>query len=168
MVKQKIFCTGVVMLYSYIMVPNKVLQEGIKAPALLSEKDLQHYAGRAGTARKAGIEAYLETVFPGRSRAISCLTEQVPDTGSRKIREFKKLRECFCFSEEILKDAQIVEAVWLIDGDNVNPAAGLDFSSPAWETVRDDDDLFFKRIRHYMLVLKNGFLPAGYIKKASD
>jgi len=46
--------------------------------------------------------------------------------------------------------------------------SGLDFSSPAWETVRDDDDIFFKRIRHYMLVLKNGFLPSEYIKKASD
>lgn len=156
------------MLYSYIIVPNKVLREGIKAPVLLNEQELRHYAGRAGTTRKAGIEAYLETVFPGRSRAISCLTEQVPDTGSRKIREFKKLRECFCFSEEILKNKEIVDSVWLIDGDDINPAADLDFSSPAWETVRDDDDLFFKRIRHYMLVLKNGFLPPGYIKKASD
>ena len=156
------------MLYSYIIVPNKVLREGIKAPFLLNEQELRHYAGRAGTTRKAGIEAYLETVFPGRSRAISCLTERVPDTGCRKIREFKRLRECFCFSEEILKNKEIVDSVWLIDGDNIPPAAGLDFSSPAWETVRDDDDLFFKRIRHYMLVLKNGFLPPGYIKKASD
>lgn len=156
------------MLYSYIIVPNKVLREGIKAPVLLNEQELRHYAGRAGTTRKAGIEAYLETVFPGRSRAISCLTERVPDTGCRKIREFKKLRECFCFSEEILKNKEIVDSVWLIDGDNITPAADLDFSSPAWETVRDDDDLFFKRIRHYMLVLKNGFLPPGYIKKASD
>ncbi len=156
------------MLYSYIIVPNKVLREGIKAPVLLNEQELRHYAGRAGTTRKAGIEAYLETVFPGRSRAISCLTERVPDTGCRKIREFKRLRECFCFSEEILKNKEIVDSVWLIDGDDINPAADLDFSSPAWETVRDDDDLFFKRIRHYMLVLKNGFLPPGYIKKASD
>lgn len=156
------------MLYSYIIVPNKVLREGIKAPFLLNEQELRHYAGRAGTTRKAGIEAYLETVFPGRSRAISCLTERVPDTGCRKIREFKRLRECFCFSEEILKNKEIVDSVWLIDGDNITPAAGLDFSSPAWETVRDDDDLFFKRIRHYMLVLKNGFLPPEYIKKASD
>lgn len=156
------------MLYSYIIVPNKVLREGIKAPVLLNEQELRHYAGRVGTTRKAGIEAYLETVFPGRSRAISCLTERVPDTGCRKIREFKRLRECFFFSEEILKNKEIVDSVWLIDGDDINPAADLDFSSPAWETVRDDDDLFFKRIRHYMLVLKNGFLPPGYIKKASD
>lgn len=156
------------MLYSYIFVPNKVLQEGIKAPVLLSEQDLRHYAGRAGTFRKDGIEAYLETIFPGRSRAISCLTERIPDTGCRKIREFKRLRECFCFSEEILKNTQIVESVWQIDGDDIQPATCLDFSSPAWETVRDDDDIFFKRIRHYMPVLKNGFLPSEYIKKASD
>lgn len=100
------------MLYSYIIVPNKVLREGIKAPFLLNEQELRHYAGRAGTTRKAGIEAYLETVFPGRSRAISCLTERVPDTGCRKIREFKRLRECFCFSEEILK----IRKLWILSG----------------------------------------------------
>lgn len=156
------------MLYSYIFIPNNVLTEGLKSPVLLDEEMLRHYTGRAGTCRKGGIEAYLETVFPGRSRAISCLTEQAPDTGCRKIREFKRLRECFCFSEEILKNPQIVESVWQIDGDDIQPVSGLDFSSPAWETVRDDDNVFFKRIRHYMLVLKNGFLPPEYIKKASD
>lgn len=159
---------GVAMLYSYIFIPNNVLTEGLKSPALLGEERLRHYAGRAGTCGKDGIVAYLETIFPGRSRAISCLTERAPDTGCRKIREFKRLRECFCFSEEILKNPQIVESVWRIDGDDVRQAVCLDFSSPAWETVRDDDDVFFKRIRHYMLVLKNGFLPPEYIKKASD
>lgn len=74
----------------------------------------------------------------------------------------------FLFFRRNSENKEIVDSVWLIDGDNITPAAGLDFSSPAWETVRDDDDLFFKRIRHYMLVLKNGFLPPGYIKKASD
>ena len=67
-----------------------------------------------------------------------------------------------------LKNPQIVESVWRIDGDDMRQVSGLDFSSPAWETVRDDDNVFFKRIRHYMLVLKNGFLPPEYIKKASD
>ena len=156
------------MLYSYIFIPNNVLTEGLKSPVLLDEEMLRQYTGRAGTCRKGGIEAYLETVFPGRSRAISCLTEQAPDTGCRKIREFKRLRECFCFSEEILKNPQIVESVWRIDGDDMRQVSGLDFSSPAWETVREDDNVFFKRIRHYMLVLKNGFLPPEYIKKASD
>ena len=130
------------MLYSYIFIPNNVLTEGLKSPVLLDEEMLRHYTGRAGTCRKGGIEAYLETVFPGRSRAISCLTEQAPDTGCRKIRESKRLRECFCFSEEILKHPQIVESVWRIDGDDMRRVSGLDFSSPAWETVRDDDKSF--------------------------
>lgn len=88
------------MLYSYIIVPNKVLREGIKAPFLLNEQELRHYAGRAGTTRKAGIEAYLETVFPGRSRAISCLTERVPDTGCRKFGNLKGCGNVFVFPKK--------------------------------------------------------------------
>ena len=89
------------MLYSYITFPNDVLEKGIKAPVLLEEHQLVHYAQRAGTFKKEGIVEYLETVFKGRSRAISCLTEPVPDLKSRKIQGFKKWRDCFCFSEDI-------------------------------------------------------------------
>ena len=155
------------MLYSYIAIPNDVLENGIKSPLLSDETRLRHYAQRAGSVRKSKIIACLETVFPGRSRAISCLTEQAPDTGCRKIREFKKLRDCFCFPEDILNDPEIVESVWLFDEEKIERVTCLDFSKLAWETVQDDDDVFFKRIRHYMLVLKNGFLPPEYIKKAS-
>ena len=155
------------MLYSYITVTNDVSETGIKAPVLLKENQLSHYAQRAGTFKKAKILDYLETIFPRRSRAISCLTEQMPDTGCRKIREFKKRRECFCFSENLLNNHEIVEAVWVFDGDRIEQVHQLDFSKLAWESVQDDDDLFFKRIRHYMFVLNKGFLPVEYIKKAS-
>ena len=106
------------MLYSYILKSNDVLINGIKAPILSDAAFLSHYAARAKSAEKEKIIAYLETVFPGRSRAISCLTEQIPDSNSRKLIGFKVLRDCFAFSSDIIKDTQIVEAVWCAENNN--------------------------------------------------
>lgn len=155
------------MLYTYVTKPNTVETEGIKSPVLINEDLLQHYASRAGSARKREILSYLETVFPGRSRAISCLTEKIPDLNSRKLQGFKNSRECFCFSKDILYDTDIIESVWLFDGDVLKQVKTIDFSPLPWRDIHDDDNVFFKRIRHYMLVLKSGVLSAEHIKKAS-
>ena len=156
------------MLYSYILKPNDVLINGIKAPVLSDAAFLTHYTGRAGSAEKEKIIAYLETVFHGRSRAVSCLTERIPDLNSRKLQGFKALRECFTFSPDIIKDTQIVEAVWCAENGTFRQVDSLDFSPLPWETINDEDDVFFARIRHYMLVLKQGYLPPEYIKRASE
>lgn len=156
------------MLYSYLLKANDVLTNGLKAPVLLEASLLSHYAARAGSAEKEKIIAYLETVFSGRSRAISCLTEQVPDLNSRKLQGFKALRECFVFSQEIIRNTEIVEAVWCAENGTFRQVDALDFSPLPWETINDEDDVFFARIRHYMLVLKQGYLPPEYIKRASE
>ncbi|MBR1945630.1 MAG: hypothetical protein IJ846_05000 [Alphaproteobacteria bacterium] len=156
------------MLYSYILKPNDVLINGIKAPILIDEKRLAHYAARAESEKKEQILAYLETVFSGRSRAVSCLTEKVPDLNSRKLQGFKALRECFSFSSRIIKEPHIVEAVWCVENGTFRQVGELDFSSLAWKTIRDDDNVFFAKIRHYMLVLKQGYIPPEYVKRASE
>ena len=156
------------MLYTYILKPNDVLENGIKAPVLIKEGLLSHYAIRAKSSAKQDIVNYLETVFQGRSRAISCLTEQIPDLNRRKLRGFKELRECFEFPEDIIKNKEIVEAVWCVENGVFSQADAMDFSSLTWESVQDGDNVFFAKIRHYMLVLKQGYLPAQYIKRASD
>ena len=156
------------MLYSYHLKANDVLTNGIKAPVLLDGALLSHYVARAGAAEKEKIVAYLETVFPGRSRAVSCLTERVPDLNSQKLQGFKALRECFTFSPDIIKDTQIVEAVWCAENGTFRQVDALDFSPLPWETINDEDDVFFARIRHYMLVLKKGYIPPEYIKRASE
>lgn len=156
------------MLYSYILKRNDVPARGLKAPVLLDEKLLSHYAARAGSAEKEQILAYLETVFSGRSRAVSCLTEKAPDLNSRKLQGFKALRECFSFSSRIIKEPHIVEAVWCVENGTFRQVGELDFSPLAWETIRDDDDVFFAKIRHYMLVLKQGYIPPEYVKRASE
>lgn len=155
------------MLYTYILKNNDVLTAGLKSPVLLDEGLLSHYARRAGTTRKDGILAWLETIFPGRSRAVSCLTEPVPETTSvQKLNGFVALRDCFVFPESLTRDPEIVEAVWLFDGDTIRRAGGPEKDPPLdWSSVRDDDDVFFKRIRHYMLVLKKGVIDPSLIAR---
>lgn len=156
------------MLYSYILKPNDVLINGIKSPILQDAALLSHYAARAGSAEKEKIVAYLEKVFSGRSRAVSCLTEQAPDLNCRKVQGFKSLRECFAFSSDILKNPEIVEAVWCAENGAFRQVDALDFSPLPWKTINDEDDIFFARIRHYMLVLKKGYIPPEYLKRASE
>ncbi|MBR1778725.1 MAG: hypothetical protein IJ752_09130 [Alphaproteobacteria bacterium] len=155
------------MLYSYILKPNDVLINGLKAPVLLDERAQSHYAVRAGSSKKAEIIAYLETVFPGRSRAVSCLTERISDSDSRKLQGFKNLRDCYVFSSDIMQNPEIVEAVWRVENGSFKQAEEIDFSPLVWENIRDDDDVFFAKIRHYMLILKQGYIPPEYIKRAS-
>lgn len=156
------------MLYTYILKPNDVLENGIKAPVSIKEELLSHYAMRAKSNSKRDIVNYLETVFQGRSKAISCLTEQIPDLNCRKLSGFKALRECFEFPADIIENKEIVEAVWCVENGVFRKTNSFDFSVLPWETVQDGDDVFFAKIRHYMLVLKQGCLPAQYIKRASD
>ena len=156
------------MLYSYILKPNDVLTNGLKAPVLLDASLLSHYVVRAESSEKEKIIAYLETVFSGRSRAVSCLTEPAPDFNSRKLQGFKALRECFVFSSEIIRNTGIVEAVWCAENGTFRQVESLDFSPLPWEMINDEDDIFFARIRHYMLVLKQSYIPPEYLKRASE
>lgn len=157
------------LLYTYILHPNDVLTAGLKSPVLMPAASLAHYAGRAGCGDKEAVMRYLESVFPGRSRAVSFLTERAPQTENKKISGFCMLRDCFMCNADVLEKSGRIEAVYCCDGAKVSRLeswAEMDFSPLAWDTVREDDAVFFFRIRHYMLVLKNGFLPPEYMAGA--
>lgn len=156
-------------LYTYILYPNDVLSAGLKSPVLMPAEMLGHYAGRAGSPEKRDIIRYLESIFPGRSRAVSFLTERAPETENRKIKGFAERRQCFMCRLDFLQQSGAAEAVYCCDGGRISRLddwAEIDFSALAWDTVREDDRIFFQRIRHYMLVLKEGLLSAEYILKA--
>lgn len=155
-------------LYTYILTPNDVMKNGLKAPILQPEENLRHYSSRANSTNKEDILSWLETVFSGRSRAISFLTEPVPKTDNSKVRGFAEQRDAFCFPVDILRDETIVESIYGVDGENVfrlKTIAEIDFSPLAWQAVRENDKVFFKHIRHYMAVLKQGFISSEWLKR---
>lgn len=63
-------------LYHYAPLKNTVLTEGLLSVSRIST-DLKAYAHRAGSEDRQEILNWLDNTFPGRSRAISVLTEPI-------------------------------------------------------------------------------------------
>ena len=77
--------------------------------------------------------------------------------------------------DELLKDG-IVEAVYCKDGSDAGGAnenfakiSGdeIDFSPLPWHKCSREKGLLYAVIRHYLLVLKEGYIPAEYITQES-
>ena len=164
-------------LYVYIPRPNTVQRHGVYAPSNAPFEKVQHYVKR--TAEYYSIDEldvdhkkimqYLETWFHGRSRAISVLTEPIPDTASERILEFRNMSDCITLpSFEELKKYNIAEACYLsVDGGKDKKVDGPDYSPVNWK--QDKTPQFrFKGIRHYFIVLKSGVVPAKYCTIGND
>lgn len=160
-------------LYHYAPKGNTVLQDGILC-AMKAPQDLKHYADRAGTKDKEGIRKWLESTFEGRSRSVSVLTDPVKWEGNDP--NLKKWADLDLFSFELddLISNGVVEAIWCKDGSDshgknekifkVQPE-DIDCSPLPWKKVCFEKGLFFAVIRHYFLVLKDGYIPPEYLTK---
>lgn len=160
-------------LYHYAPKENTVMKDGVLSISR-GPKDLRAYAHRAGSENKDDIIAWLEKTFVGRSRAISCLTEPIKWQGNDVV--LKKIVEqsvLFSFELNDLINAGLVEAIWCKNGSagggyhenfyQVSPQE-IDLSPLTWEKVDASKDLLFAVIRHYMIVLKDGYIPPKYLK----
>lgn len=160
-------------LYHYAPKENTVMKDGLLSISK-GPRDLRAYAHRAGSENKDDIMAWLEKTFVGRSRAISCLTEPIKWQGNDVV--LKKIVEqsvLFSFELNDLINAGLVEAIWCKNGSaaggyhenfyQVSPQE-IDLSPLTWEKVDASKDLLFAVIRHYMIVLKDGYIPPKYLK----
>jgi len=153
------------LLYNYAPKEVDVLKTGLWAPALASRDALAHYFGRAKTKTKKGVLAYLETIFPGRTRAISFLTSPM----TKKCcfyDDFKKDRILYGVDFDKLQKAGLIEAIYRVERKPCKKIAAdqilWDERLP-WEKV--GKGLFFTKIPHYMVVLKDGFVPPEFITR---
>lgn len=154
-------------LYNYAPKDADILNSGLWAPILAPRESLSHYFGRAKTKTKKGVLAYLETVFPGRSRAISLLTS--PMTKECVFYDaFKNDRILYSIDFDALRKANLIEAVYRIDGKNFKKILEKEIlwdEKLPWEKV--GNGYFFTKIPHYMIVLKNGLIPTTCIYKGN-
>ena len=164
-------------LYHYAPKENTVQTEGLLSVSKISER-LMVYAKRAGSENRDEIMAWLEQTFEGRSRSISCLTEPIKWQGNDDV--LKKIVDgsiLFSFElENLIKDG-LIEAIWCKNGSLSHgyeenffrvSTDEIDASPLAWEKVDVSKGLLYGVIRHYLLVLKNGYIPPKYLKKESD
>ncbi|MBR3676899.1 MAG: hypothetical protein IKN71_07175 [Alphaproteobacteria bacterium] len=163
-------------LYHYAPKENTVMEQGLLSISK-GPRDLRAYAHRAGSENREDIIAWLDKTFAGRSRAISCLTEPIKWQGNDAVLKAIVDRSAlFSFELEDLLKAGLVESIWCKNGSDaggynekfyeVKPEE-IDLSPLAWEKVDTANDLLYAVIRHYLIVLKDGYIPPQFLTEES-
>lgn len=161
-------------LYHYAPKENTVLEEGIKSISKI-DSNLHSYVKRVGSDKKEDIINWLEKTFEGRSRAISCLTEPIVWQGNDRVLKALVDRSIlYSFELEDLINAGLVESIWCKDGSEASGVNEnfyqvskdeIDLSPLPWHKCNASKGLIFGVIKHYMLVLKDGIIPAEFIRE---
>ena len=161
-------------LYHYAPKENTVKEKGLLSISK-DPRDLRAYAHRAGSENKDEIMAWLDKTFAGRSRAISCLTEPIKWQGNDAVLKAIVDRSAlFSFELDDLIKAGLVESIWCKNGSDaggynekffeVKPE-DIDLSPLTWEKVDAAKDLLYAVVRHYLIVLKDGYIPPQYLTR---
>ena len=159
-------------LYHYAPKVNTVKEKGLLSISK-GPRDLRPYAHPAGSENRAEIMASLDKTFAGRSRAISCLTEPIKWQGNDAVlKEIVDRSALFSFELEDLLKADLVESIWCKNGSEaggynekffeVKPE-DIDLSPLTWEKVDAAKDLLYAVVRHYLIVLTDGYIPPQYL-----
>ena len=161
-------------LYHYTPKENTVMRDGLFSISKI-DRNLRSYAHRAGSENKEDILKWLDSTFYGRSRAISCLTEQIKWKGNDPV--LKKIVDgtmLFSFElNDLIKDG-LIESIWCKNGSDAGgynekfyqlTPEEIDLSPLTWEKVDSSKGLLYAVVRHYLIVLKDGYIPSKYIKK---
>lgn len=163
-------------LYHYAPKENTVMERGLLSISK-GPRDLRAYAHRAGSENRDEIMAWLDKTFAGRSRAISCLTEPIKWQGNDAVLKAIVDRSAlFSFELDDLLKAGLVESIWCKNGSDaggynekffeVKPE-DIDLSPLTWEKVDAAKDLLYAVVRHYLIVLKGGYIPPEYLREES-
>jgi hypothetical protein len=161
-------------LYHYAPKNNTIKKDGYLSISKI-DRDLKPYIHRAGSDNKDDILKWLDSTFYGRSRSISCLTEKIKWRGNDPVlKNIIKRSELFYFELDDLLKNGIVEAIWCKDGSDykgcnenlyqVTPDK-IDLTPLSWKKVDISKGQLYSVVRHYMIVLKDGCIPAKYMKK---
>lgn len=161
-------------LYHYAPKENTILQEGIKSISQI-DSNLHSYVKRVGSDKKEDIINWLEKAFVGRSRAVSCLTEPIAWQGhDRVLKAIVDKSILYSFELEDLINAGLVESIWCKDGSESSGVNEhfyqvskdeIDMAPLPWHKCDASKGLIFGVIKHYLLVLKEGLIPAEFIKE---
>ena len=161
-------------LYHYAPKKNTVMKDGLFSISKI-DRNLKPYIHRAGSKNKEEILRWLESTFYGRTRSVSCLTETIKyKNNDPTLKKIIKKSELFSFDlDELIKDG-LVESIWCKNGSDaggynekfyqVQPEE-IDLSPLTWEKVDAAKDLLYAVVRHYLIVLKDGCIPAEYLRQ---
>lgn len=173
--------------YLYTYAYEKIKVEGYKSLAMF-DKNSEHYKNALLTHRHSAksdnledILAYLESTFNGRLRSICVVTEMAPieEYAHPYLNYLVHNADVISFDLNQLINDEVVEAIYCKD---LRQTALSDASYENIYKIDDINEIGLERcdwhlcekeeysalspwatIKHYMLVLKKGYIPAEYI-----
>ena len=182
-------------MYIYTYQYDKIKTEGYKSLATVPHDEnyanhLKVHAHSAGSQIPSDIIRYLENTFPGRLRSVCALTETAPYDNYRHpyLNRLVHYADIISVNLEQLINDGIVEAVYakdlrrtILDNphfENIFPVNGIDeikscaAADPIdWHLCGKDKYIPYSpwaTIKHYFLVLSNGYIPPEYITLEVD
>lgn len=164
-------------LYHYAIKGNTVLEDGLLSFSKNDKAPTHYYLNRAKSENKQDIINWMETSFEGRSRIVTGLTETIKwHNKSHSLRDFIEGADLFSYDLDSLNIDGLIDAVWCkyavtdVEGLDekiykLNSINEIDLSPLPWEKCNDDEGKRFSVIRHYLVVMKDGYIPPKYITK---
>ncbi len=162
-------------LFHYCPKNNTVLSDGLYSVSGAGQGVLNKYFVRSGCSSREGVLLWLEQSFEGRSRSVSCLTEEIQWQGNDPmLKNMVENMDLYSFDLDELVCDGLVEAIYCKDGSGPNGEdekifkilpEQIDYSPLCWHKCCRERGMLFGVVRHYLLVLKDGLIPPKYLKK---
>jgi|GEM_PF-1132477 hypothetical protein len=173
--------------YSYTYQYDKIKREGYKSLALFDENS-EYYKSSLWTHRHSAksdnyddIRAYLEHTFEGRLRSVCVVTETAPENNYKHpyLDHLVHYADVISFDLDQLLSDNIAEEIYCKDirqsvlkdpgRENIykiNSISEIDMTPHDWHLCEQEEYRVFSpwaTIKHYMLVLTEGYIPPEYI-----
>lgn len=178
--------------YLYTYAYGKIRKEGYKSLSMFDktsehfQKSLWTHKSSAKSENPDDILRYLENTFEGRLRSICVLTDIAPliEYKHPYLNYLVHHADVISFDLNQLIENGIVEAVYCKDNRKtilkdpsfeniykINNLEEIDLSQSDWQLCGEEKYIKFSpwtTIKHYFLVLKNGFIPSEHITLEVD
>ena len=157
-------------LYTYLPNDNTALKDGILS-TVLTEHGFEKYRGRTGKFKKEDVLRVLDSWEPEwtRSKAISALTQPIPEDADEDFLEFSRDKKLYSFDVKELAKAKILAHIRRSrKGGGTDPVESIQKERPNWH--RKKKHLLFQGVPHYFIETKDGRVPPEFVreeKKAS-
>ena len=175
-------------LYHYISKPNTATKDGILSFAKNPNADLRYYYKRSGQTTHDGIVKWFESCFEGRSRGIRAFSEPIKWTeDSLSLKDFIDNADMFSVDLDALDKDGLLESVYISPAIPINPTEtpktdigctnidevliklddynNISQEAVDWSVCNDKLGRRFAFVPYYLIIVKDGIIPAKYIKK---
>jgi len=152
-------------LYTYLPKDNTALTDGLLSTAL-APSWFEKYRGRTGKHSKADVLRVLDSWEPEwtRSKALSALTEPIPQDAGSDFAEFARSHRLYSFDLKDLVRAKLLAHLRRArKGGGTDPVDTVRKERPNWHRKRKH--LLFQGVPHYFVETTGGWVPPEFVRE---